>query len=177
MNKKYRPSSQLGNIEYEPEWEWEWSADKFETLELEVPPGVPCPSPRSLPGPGECAMILGAGEIYCEEGLWYRPRKGDNLTKVAWRTLKRSGIKDVKTKEYSRQISNHPANAMYLSKTGNGLATRQFLPRWGGPLYRDYMGPGGGFGLMFLPPVKKDLGPKPSGGRLIVGWKVSCPNG
>lgn len=135
----------------------------------------PCREPTFLPAPGKCARPSGAGALACDKGAWYRPREGDWLWSIARLALKRSGIKGISARAYMQQISNHPNNFIFRSNRGHRLATRQFLPRWGGRFLRTEVGRGGKYGLMFLPPADIDLGPAPTGSRMVVSEKVSCP--
>ncbi|WP_088279131.1 peptidoglycan-binding protein [Ideonella sp. A 288] len=106
------------------------------------------PRPKS----GTCVAAI--GDASCTQGVWYRPRYGDNLWSVAEKTIARSGASGVGLHAYMRQISRHRHNAQYLSGDD---ATRQFSPVWGGPHGRTYVGAGGKYGLMFLPPFGPGL--------------------
>lgn len=107
-------------------------------------------SGSAVPDPGTC--VPGIGDASCTQGVWYRPKRGDSLWTVARRTIRNSGQTRVRVLDYARQISRHRHNAQYLARSGSGLATRQFLNLWGGPDGRTPVGPGGGYGMMFLPP-------------------------
>ena len=130
----------------------------FAEMELETAGGATsatsCAVPPTTPSPGEC--VRGIGSADCTQGSWYRPQRRDNVWKVARRTIRESGQSGkISLLAYVRQISRHPANKRYIGTSG--LATRQFLPRWGGRRLREYVGRGGGYGLMFLPPFGPGL--------------------
>jgi peptidoglycan hydrolase-like protein with peptidoglycan-binding domain len=133
------------------------------------------PLPLHLPSPGTCTPPL-AWDSTCNEGMWYLPRRGDNLTKIARLTLRKSEASRMTTDDYMVLISIHPSNSIFRVTTGRKLATQQFLPQWGSPLNR-VRGAGRGFGLMFLPPIPE---PGVSGPFGVISpetrQQVKCPH-
>ena len=124
----------------------------------------PCRLPSVFPKRGKCVSASGSGDR-CEDGLWYMPKFGDTLYGVARRALRAAGVstRTVSVRDYAKQISRHVSNHQYHSIRGTGLATRQFLRRWDvevvkhrGRVVRRFIvedPSGGGYGLMFLPPI------------------------